>query len=236
MRSQPRLDSGMLTRRQVLLSAGGLALAAAGWETGSGFAAAQTLPPLPYAQDALEPVISARTLEFHYGKHHQGYFTNLNKLIAGTPMADLPLEKIVTDSADNPEKAGIFNNAAQVWNHTFYWKSMKPGGAFMPAELRSAVEKAFGSVENLKKELSQAAVSQFGSGWAWLVKQGEALKVVKTANAQCPITSGQTPLLTIDVWEHAYYLDYQNRRADYAAAVIEKLLNWEFALENLKKA
>jgi superoxide dismutase, Fe-Mn family len=226
----------IITRRQVLLSASCLALAAAGLKMKSGIAADQTLPPLPYPGNALEPVISARTLEFHYGKHHQGYFATLNKLIAGTPMADLPLEKIMTDTVNNAEKIGIFNSAAQVWNHTFYWKSLKPGGASMPEELKSAIEKDFGSVENLKKELSLAAATQFGSGWVWLAKDGNALKVVKTANAQCPLTSGQKPLLTIDVWEHAYYLDYQNRRADYVAAVMDKLLNWEFALENLKKS
>jgi Fe-Mn family superoxide dismutase len=229
-------QSGMITRRQILLSASALALTAAGVNMKRALAADQTLPPLPYAGNALEPVISARTLEFHYGKHHQGYLTNLNKLIAGTPMESLPLEKIMADTVNNAEKSGLFNNAAQVWNHTFYWKCLKPGGSSMPAELKSAIEKDFGSLDSLKKELSQAALTQFGSGWAWLVKEGNALKVVKTANAQCPLTSGQTPLLTIDVWEHAYYLDYQNRRADYVAAVIDKLLNWEFAFENLKKA
>jgi len=231
--STPQLK---ITRREVLLAGGGIALAVAGLQVKSGRAAARSLPPLPYPQNALEPVISARTLEFHYGKHHQGYLTNLNKMIAGTPMMDSPLESIVVDSAKDPEKSGIFNNAAQVWNHTFYWNSLKPGGTAMPAELKSVLDRDFGNVENLKKELSQAAVSQFGSGWAWVVKDGSALKVVKTANAQCPLTSGQKPLLTIDVWEHAYYLDYQNRRADYVAAVIDKLLNWDFALENLKKA
>jgi Fe-Mn family superoxide dismutase len=163
--------------------------------------------------------------------------TNLNKLIAGTPMENMPLEKIMVETfKQGPEKAGIFNNAAQVWNHTFYWNCLKPGGTAIPAELQSAFERDFKSVENLKKELSQAAVSQFGSGWAWLVKDSNTLKVVKTPNAENPMTSGQKPLLTIDVWEHAYYLDYQNRRADYVAAVIDKLLNWEFALENMKKA
>ncbi len=224
-----------LTRREVLLGAGGVALAITGWRMQNGIAADQALPPLPFAQNALEPVISARTLEFHYGKHHQAYVTNLNKMIAGTPLADLPLEKIIADTANDPQKAAIFNNAAQVWNHTFYWKSLKPGSASMPEELKAAIEKDFGSVENMKKELSQAAVSQFGSGWAWLVKDGNVLKAVKTSNAQNPLIAGQTPLLTIDVWEHAYYLDYQNRRPDYVMAVIDKLLNWEFALENLKK-
>jgi Fe-Mn family superoxide dismutase len=232
---QSKQQSAGVTRRQVLLGAGSLALGIAGLKIKNAIAAVQ-LPPLPYPENALEPVISARTIEFHYGKHHQGYVNNLNKLVADTPMADLPLEKIMADTVNNSEKAGIFNNAAQVWNHNFYWKSLKPGGAAIPAQLKSALEKDFGSVENVKKELSQAAVTQFGSGWAWLVKDGGTLKVAKTSNAQCPLTSGQTPLLTIDVWEHAYYLDYQNRRPDYVAAVIDKLLNWEFAFENLNKA
>jgi superoxide dismutase, Fe-Mn family len=229
-------QSNLVTRRQMLMSAGGLAIAMTGLNIQKGNAEIHAFPPLPYAENALEPVISARTLGFHYGKHHQGYQTNLNKLIDETAMAGWSLEKIMADTADNQGKSGIFNNAAQVWNHTFYWKSLKPGGAQVPSELKSAIEKDFGSIENLKKELSQAGATQFGSGWAWLVKEKSSLKVVKTSNAQCPLTSGQKPLLTIDVWEHAYYLDYQNRRPDYLSAVIDKLLNWEFALENLKKA
>ncbi len=234
MECQSNQELGKITRRQILLGAGSLALAVAGLRMRDGIAAVQLLP-LPYPENALEPVISARTIEFHYGKHHQGYVNNLNKLIADTPMADLPLEKIMADTVNNSEKTGFFNNAAQIWNHNFYWKSLKPGGAAVPAQLKSALEKDFGSIENVKKELSQAAITQFGSGWAWLVKDGGTIKVAKTANAQCPLTSGQIPLLTIDVWEHAYYLDYQNRRPDYVAAVIDKLLNWEFALENLSK-
>jgi Fe-Mn family superoxide dismutase len=191
------------------------------------------LPPLPYAEDALEPVITAKTLGFHYGKHHQGYVDNLNKLIAGTEYADLTLEKVITSTVGKPEKTALFNNAAQTWNHTFYWNSLKPnGGGEPPAALKQKIEAAFGSVEACKKELASAAVSQFGSGWAWLVLDGGVLKVVKTANAEIPITMGFTPLLTIDVWEHAYYLDYQNRRVDYANAVLDKLINWEFALQN----
>ncbi|MDR0842746.1 MAG: superoxide dismutase [Acidobacteriota bacterium] len=199
-------------------------------------AAAPTLPALPYAENALEPVISARTLSFHYGKHHQGYVTNLGKLIAGTPLEEHPLDHIIKMTAGDAEKVGIFNNAAQAWNHTFYWNSLKPGGGAAPKEFLAIAEKGFGSLDNLKKELADAAGSQFGSGWAWLVKDKGALKVVKTGNAGNPLTTGQTPLLTIDVWEHAYYLDYQNRRADYVAAVLDKLVNWDFALENWKKA
>jgi Fe-Mn family superoxide dismutase len=191
------------------------------------------LSPLPYAENALEPVITAKTLSFHYGKHHKGYVDNLNKLIAGTEYSVLTLEKIITSTAGKPEKTAIFNNAAQTWNHTFYWNSMKPnGGGEPPAALKQKIEAAFGSVEACKKELASAAVSQFGSGWAWLVLDGGVLKVVRTANAEIPITLGFTPLLTIDVWEHAYYLDYQNRRVDYANAVLDKLINWEFALQN----
>jgi len=192
------------------------------------------LPPLPYAENALEPIITAKTISFHYGKHHKAYLDNLNKLIAGTEYADLPLEKIITSAAGQPERSAIFNNAAQIWNHTFYWKSMRPnGGGEPPAALKQKIEASFGSVDACKKELASAAVSQFGSGWAWLVLNSGVLKVVKAANADIPMTMGFTPLLTIDVWEHAYYLDYQNRRVDYVNAVLDKLINWEFALQNV---
>jgi Fe-Mn family superoxide dismutase len=191
------------------------------------------LPPLPYADNALDPVISANTIGFHYGKHHKAYVDNLNKLIAGTEYAGLSLEKIITAVAGKPDKTGIFNNAAQIWNHTFYWNSLKPGGGEEPpAALKEKMEAAFGSVEACKKALSDAALTQFGSGWAWLVMDGGVLKVVKTANAEVPFTSGMKPLVTLDVWEHAYYLDYQNRRADYVQAVLDRLINWSFALEN----
>ena len=194
------------------------------------------LPPLPFEQNALEPVISANTLSFHYGKHHKTYVDTLNKLIAGTEFADMPLEKIIKATDGNTEKAPIFNNAAQVWNHTFYWHSLKgKGGGEPPAALNKLVDSSFGGVDNLKKELSAAALGQFGSGWAWLVQDGEKLKVIKTGNAQTPISKGPKPLLTIDVWEHAYYLDYQNRRVDYVNAVLDKLINWGFAAENLGK-
>lgn len=192
-----------------------------------------TLPALPYAENALEPVITAKTLSFHYGKHHQGYVDKLNKLIADTNYADLSMEQIIAKAAGKPKKTAIFNNAAQVWNHTFYWQSLTPkGGGEPPAALKQRIEAAFGSVDACKKELASAAVSQFGSGWAWLVLKGGKLKVVKTANAEVPLTMDMKPLLVIDVWEHAYYLDYQNRRADYVNAVLDKLLNWEFALQN----
>ncbi len=193
------------------------------------------LPSLPYAENALEPVISARTIEFHYGKHHKGYVDNLNKLIAGTEYAALKLEKLIGETAGKPDKAGIFNNASQVWNHTFFWNSLKPkGGGEPPAALKKKIETDFGTMDALKKELTTAATTQFGSGWAWLVLEGSVLKVVKTGNADSPLTKGMKPLLTVDVWEHAYYLDYQNRRADYVAAVLDKLINWEFAALNLE--
>jgi len=191
------------------------------------------LPDLPYTEDALDPVISAKTISFHFGKHHKTYVDNLNKLIVDTEFADLPLEKIIAGAAGKPDKVAIFNNAAQIWNHTFFWKSLKPGGGGEPpAALKQKIEVAFSSVDACKKELASTAVSQFGSGWAWLVLDGGSLKVVKTANAETPLTTTMKPLLTIDVWEHAYYLDFQNRRADYVNAVLDKLINWEFALQN----
>lgn len=193
-----------------------------------------SLPALPYEQSALQPVISANTLSFHHGKHHKGYVDNLNKLIAGTEFGDMPLEKIIKTTAGQSEHAGIFNNAAQAWNHTFYWQSLSPkGGGEPPAALKRLMESSFGSIEACKKELAGAAVGQFGSGWAWLVLEGDKLKVVKTGNANTALTQSAKALLTIDVWEHAYYLDYQNRRADHVNAVLDKLVNWEFAADNL---
>jgi Fe-Mn family superoxide dismutase len=192
-----------------------------------------TLPELPYAQNALEPHVTANTISFHYGKHHNAYVTNLNKLIAGTEFEKASLEEIVKKSS-----GAIFNNAAQVWNHTFYWHSMKPAGGGVPSgELAAKITHNFGSLQKFKEEFSAAATTQFGSGWAWLVlDQGGNLKVTKTANAETPITTADTPLLTIDVWEHAYYLDYQNRRPDYIATFLDKLANWEFAEQNFATA
>jgi len=192
------------------------------------------LPALPYAENALDPVISAKAVGFHYGKHHKGYVDNLNKLVAGTEFAHLLLEKIITLTTGKADKTAIFNNAAQTWNHTFYWSSLSPkGGGKPPAVLRQKIKASFGTLDACKKELAVTAVSQFGSGWTWLVLDGDKLKVVKTGNADVPMTTGMKPLLTIDVWEHAYYLDYQNRRADYVNAVLAKLINWDFAAENL---
>lgn len=195
--------------------------------------APHSLPPLPYAENALDPVISANTLSFHYGKHHKAYVDNLNKLISGTELADSSLEEIIAATAGNADKAGIYNNAAQVWNHTFYWNSLSPrGGGEPPSDLKKKIDSSFGSLDACKKELATAATTQFGSGWAWLVQDGDKLKVVKTGNADSPLIKGMKPLLTIDVWEHAYYLDYQNRRPDYVNAVLDKLINWDFAIRN----
>jgi Fe-Mn family superoxide dismutase len=192
------------------------------------------LAPLPYADNALEPVISANTLSFHYAKHHNTYVTNLNNLVAGTELAGQSLEQIIRATAGQTDKAGIFNNAAQVWNHMFYWLSLKPnGGGEPPAALKQKIEATFGSVDACKKELATAAVTQFGSGWAWLVLDGDKVSIAKSSNADSPLTNNIRPLLTIDVWEHAYYLDYQNRRPDYVNTILDKLINWDFAAANL---
>ena len=195
------------------------------------------LPALPYAPNALEPHITANTLGFHHGKHHNAYVTNLNNLVKDGPMASQSLEEICRATAGDAAKAGIFNNAAQVWNHTFYWHSMKPNGGGKPSgDLAAAIDRDFGSFDKFKEDFKAAAVGQFGSGWAWLVKEGGKLKIVKTGNADTPIVHGQTPLLTCDVWEHAYYLDFQNRRPDYVQTFLDSLANWDFAATNFAKA
>lgn len=193
------------------------------------------LPPLPYKEDALEPHISARTMSFHYGKHHQAYVTNLNNLVQGTDLEKKTLEEIILATAGNADKAGIFNNAAQVWNHTFYWHSMMPNGGGEPKGiLASKIEKDFGSYDEFVKAFKQAGATQFGSGWAWLILDKDGtLKVTKTPNADLPLAHGQKALLTCDVWEHAYYLDYQNRRPDYIDIFLNHLANWDFAQKNL---
>jgi Fe-Mn family superoxide dismutase len=192
------------------------------------------LPPLPYAPNALEPHMSANTFSFHHAKHHQAYVTNLNNLIKDTPLADKSLEEIILASASDASKAGVFNNAAQVWNHTFFWNCMKPGGGGAPTgELAKKIDAAFGGLAKFKEEFKAAAVGQFGSGWAWLVLDNNDLKIVKTGNAGTPMTSGQKALLTVDVWEHAYYLDYQNRRPDFVQTFLDHLVNWDFAAKNL---
>jgi len=195
------------------------------------------LPPLPYSEDALAPVISANTLRVHHDKHHKAYITKVNELVSGTELEGQTLEQIISAVSGRSDKVELFNNAAQAWNHGFYWRSMRPNGGGKPAaKLAAMVDAAFGSIDTFKQQFADAAVKQFGSGWAWLVRDAHALKIVKTSNADLPLTKGQTPLLVIDVWEHAYYLDYQNRRPDYVQAVIDKLLNWEFAAENLARA
>jgi Fe-Mn family superoxide dismutase len=195
-----------------------------------------TLPSLPYPDNALEPYISARTIGFHYGKHHQGYLDKLNKQVEGTELADMNLEAIIKATAASA-KTDIFNNAAQVWNHNFYWLSMRPKGGGQPkGQLADYIQSTFGSFGAFKEEFTKAAVSQFGSGWIWLIQEGNKLALLKTSNAETPLVKGMKPLLTVDVWEHAYYLDYQNRRADYVAAFLDNLVNWDFAVENLAKS
>ncbi|OGP67255.1 MAG: superoxide dismutase [Deltaproteobacteria bacterium RBG_19FT_COMBO_43_11] len=192
------------------------------------------LPNLPYAKEALAPYISANTLDFHYGKHHKAYVDNLNKLIEGTELAGKSLEEIIKIAAKDSSKTGIFNNAAQVWNHSFYWQCLKKGGGKTPSgAIAAKINAAWGSFDKFAEELKNAGMTQFGSGWSWLVLDGGQLKITKTANADTPIAHGPKPLLTIDVWEHAYYLDYQNRRPDYLAAVIQNLINWDFVNSNL---
>ncbi|MCP9794523.1 superoxide dismutase [Synechococcus lacustris] len=198
---------------------------------------AHSLPALPYGLDALEPHISRSTLEFHHGKHHAGYVTNLNKLVEGTELADKSLEETITAVAGDTSKAGVFNNAAQVWNHSFYWQCIKPAGGGMPSgALAEKINADFGSFESFAEQFKTAGATQFGSGWAWLVLDAGSLKVTKTANADLPLAHGQKALLTMDVWEHAYYLDYQNRRPDYMATFLDKLVNWDFVAANLAAA
>ena len=190
------------------------------------------LPPLPYAQNALEPVISAKTIEHHYGKHHQGYVDTLNKLVAGTSYEGMALEATIT-AAKKDGKTAIFNNASQVWNHTFYWNSLSPhGGGEVPSSLAKPIDEAFGSMDACKAALLSAATGRFGSGWVWLVQEAGKMRIVDTGNAEQPEASCK-PLLVVDVWEHAYYIDYQQRRADHIKAVVDKLLNWRFAADNL---
>ncbi len=191
-----------------------------------------TQPPLPFARDALAPVISAETIGFHYDKHHKGYFTELNKLIAGTDDAGKTLEEIILTTAGDAKQQKIFNNAAQAWNHNFYWDSLSSGRQTPSGVLAAAISRDFGSFEDLKAALAKVCVDQFGTGWGWLVSADGKLQVLSTGDAEVPFTDGQTPLLTVDVWEHAYYLDYQNRRPDHVKALIDNHLNWAFAAAN----
>jgi len=237
-----------LTRRQfVARSAAGAALALVGCAGGSGRAGVATaadpqpagsgpagLEPLPYPDDGLEPHVSARTIGFHYGKHHAGYVSKVGEAVASTDLEGAPLEDIVRATVDDPARVALFNSAAQAWNHAFYWNSMRPSGGGRPeGRLAELVDAAFGGYDGFREAFASAASTQFGSGWAWLVLDGADLAVVQTANAATPLTSGKTPLLTIDVWEHAYYLDYQNRRKDYITAWLDHLVNWDFAANNL---
>ena len=193
------------------------------------------LPLLPYPSNALAPIISANTIELHYGKHHKAYIDNVNKMIDGTDLAGLPLEEIVKRTAGNAMQSNVFNNAAQAWNHTLYWNSMRPNGGGSPSgSLAAAIKDSFGDFASFQKQFATAAATQFGSGWVWLVQdKDKTLKVLKTGNADTPMAQGLKCLLTCDVWEHAYYLDYQNRRPDYVDAWFTKLANWEFAQEQL---
>ncbi len=187
------------------------------------------LPPLPYSQSALEPYVSAETMSYHYGRHHAGYVANLNRMTSGTQWEGAELEKVIL-GAEGP----IFNNAAQIWNHTFYWQSMSPDGGGTPSgPVRAAIEEAFGSIDEFRRQFADAAVGLFGSGWTWLVADDRGLDIVQTANADLPLRHERQALLVVDVWEHAYYLDYQNARAAYVEAFLDHLINWEFAAENL---
>ena len=194
-----------------------------------------TLPELPFAKNALEPHMSSRTFDFHYGKHHAGYVKKLNAGIDGTKFADMSLVDIIRATAKDGENIGVFNNAAQTWNHTFFWNSMSPNGGGEPTgALADKIQASFGSLDNFKDKFADAAASQFGSGWAWLVENNGQLEIWTTSNAKTPITEdGVKPLITLDVWEHAYYLDYQNGRPDFIRAFLDHLINWEFAARNL---
>jgi Fe-Mn family superoxide dismutase len=188
-----------------------------------------TLPKLPFAKNALAPYISEKTIEFHYGKHHNAYVEKTNALIKGTDLEGKDLETIITKTSGDASQAALFNNAAQVWNHSFYWQCMKPGGGGKPTgTVAGLIDRAFGSYDKFAEQFKDAGVTQFGSGWAWLVQKGSTLEITKTSNADTPLAHGLKPILTADVWEHAYYLDYQNRRPDYLGAFLQNLINWDF--------
>jgi superoxide dismutase, Fe-Mn family len=194
------------------------------------------LPPLPYPKTALEPHMSAKTLEFHHDKHHKAYVDTLNKLVHGTPLEQKPLEEIIRATAKDDAKASIFNNAAQVWNHSFFWHSMSPKGGGKPAgEIAQALERSFGGYDTFRKQFAEACVTQFGSGWGWLVRERDALKIIKTPNAVNPLSRGSVALLACDVWEHAYYLDFQNRRPDFVETFLDHLVNWDHVERALKQ-
>lgn len=195
------------------------------------------LPKLGFERNALAPHMSEETLNLHYGKHHQTYVTNLNNLVAGSEFEGKTVEEIILASAGKDDKVGFFNNAGQHWNHSFFWNCLTPnGGGAIPADLEAKLIEDFGSIEKFKEEFSQACITQFGSGWGWLVFENGSLKITKTSNADTPMTKGQTALLTCDVWEHAYYVDYQNRRPDFVATFLDNLVNWEFVADCYRKA
>ncbi len=195
------------------------------------------LPALPYAENALDPYVSSKTLSFHHGKHHRAYIEATNRAVSGTQLAELTLEELIRTVAQNPDDSAIFNVAAQAWNHAFYWRSLRPKGGGAPSgEVLERIERSFGDFDRFKTSLAAAAAGRFGSGWAWIVADGRGIAVETTHDADTPIARGRVPLATIDVWEHAYYLDYQNRRPAYVSAVIEHLLDWSFVGENLSRA
>ena len=195
------------------------------------------LPPLPWAENALDPVISANTISFHYGKHHAAYVKKLNELVAGTRYAQMPLERVIAETAGHPDSQKIFNNAAQAWNHTFFWNCMRPGAGGKPSgPIAEAIDRDLGGYDKFREDFVKAAADCFGSGWAWLAHRNGKLQILALPNAGTPIATGATALLTVDVWEHAYYLDYQNRRPDFVGAVVDKLLDWDFAAEQLEKS
>lgn len=233
-------DTGLPARRDVLRQTAAVAGAAMIGSLAAPFVAkAQTAPfelmKLPYADNALSPVISANTIGFHYGKHHAGYLAAVNKTLETDSLRGQPMTEIIKSTATNPTKAALFNAIAQVWNHDFYWHSLRPNGGGAPTgRIAELIGKSFGDHDKFKAAFAAAAVGQFASGWAWLCLEGDRLTIRRTGNADTPVyVAGVKPLLTIDVWEHAYYLDYQNRRADYVNAVIDRLLNWDFAEKNL---
>jgi Fe-Mn family superoxide dismutase len=231
-------SSTVITRRRLLgsaLAAGSVASVIGGRTAFTQASGPFSLTPLPYPEDALAPVISPTTIGFHYGKHHKAYVDNLNKLITGSDLTDKPLEQIVKTTAGDTARMAVFNNAAQDWNHIFYWSSMRPNGGGTPTgAIADRIKDSFGDYGKFREEFANAAITQFGIGWAWLVLgEDKKLKVVKTANADTPMARGTTCLLTCDVWEHAYYLDYQNRRPDYVNAWLDKLVNWDFAARQL---
>ncbi len=195
-----------------------------------------TLSPLPYDEGALAPVISSKTMSFHYGKHHKAYVDKLNQLVPNTRFATMPLDEVVRESAKEPASSAVFHNAAQAWNHTFFWACLTPHGGQPSGKLKHDIDRDFGNLDDFKQQFAEEGVAQFGSGWVWLIADGGKLAIEKTADADTPMAHGKRCLLTIDVWEHAYYLDYQNRRPDFLKAVADRLLNWDFALQNYQRA